>query len=153
MPATRNVSRPRRVKGKHPVESAAPPKHLRRLTLHLKSKYLVALGKKKEKNECSLLLFFFNVKYVSQLKNTLFYSNYNIYDPSVYRLLILTSPLTHVAQRACQTVSRPQYHTVLKNDRIVFRAADRSRSTRWRPILCTSSSLPRPQAGEKIYRA
>ena len=51
MPATRNLSRPRRAKVKHPVESAAPPKRLRRLTLHLKSKKPAALGKSKENKE------------------------------------------------------------------------------------------------------
>ena len=51
MHATRNLSRPRRAKVKHPVESAAPPKRLRRLTLHLKSKKPAALGKRKENKE------------------------------------------------------------------------------------------------------
>ena len=51
MPATRNLPRPRRSKGKHAAEPSAPPKRLRRLTLHHNSKKSVALGKGEEKNE------------------------------------------------------------------------------------------------------
>ena len=104
MPTTCNLSCPRRAKGKHSAESAAPPKRLRRLTFHLKSKKSAALGKSMEKNEKIVL----KKRELNGKGKGTYYLSFQ-YNSNSYQIKILTLLHPTTKQEQQLTLTRKAY--------------------------------------------